>query len=170
MSRRQQKPNLDRVGPVPERVDVPIGEIPLDEEPSGEGPPGELLLGPLPALGAISDHRVEAGVNKTIAWVLTVGLAAAISLMVAGAILAGIRSRVPIPHQTSFSGVLRGLARGEPGAFFDLGLIVLLATPAARVVTLLVAYGRRRQWLFAGISLFVLCILILSGYLGLTLG
>jgi len=55
----------------------------------------------------------------------------------------------------------------EPGGFFELGLLVLLATPAARVVALCAAYLRRRQWLFSGISLFVLAILILSGYLGL---
>jgi uncharacterized membrane protein len=116
----------------------------------------------------VASRRPEAGVNKTIAWVLTVGLAAAIALMVTGAVLAGIRSTVAIPHQTSFGQAFRSLERGEPGGFFQLGLIMMLATPVARVVALLLAYARRRQWFFAGISLFVLCVLVLSGYLGLT--
>jgi uncharacterized membrane protein len=115
-----------------------------------------------------SQERPEAGVNKTIAWVLTIGLVVAIVLMIVGAILARIRPAVPIPHETSFAEALRGLVHGEPGGFFELGLIVLLATPAARVVALLLAYARRKQWLFAGLSFFVFCVLVLSGYLGLS--
>jgi uncharacterized membrane protein len=48
-----------------------------------------------------------------------------------------------------------------------LGLLVLLATPAARVATLLVAFARRRLWLFSGLGLIVLTVLALSAYLGL---
>ena len=58
----------------------------------------------------------------------------------------------------------------EAGGFFDLGLLVLLATPAARVVALLVAFTRRKLWIFSGVSLIVLGVLALSGYLGLSAG
>jgi uncharacterized membrane protein len=55
----------------------------------------------------------------------------------------------------------------EPGGFFDLGLLLLLATPAARVVALFVGFARRRSWLFAGCSAVVLVALALSAFLGL---
>ena len=47
---------------------------------------------------------------------------------------------------------------------------MLLATPFARVVALGIAFARRRQWLFAGISFVVMAMLILGAVLGLSLG
>jgi uncharacterized membrane protein len=112
-------------------------------------------------------QRREARLNVTISRVLAVGLAAAMFLLVVGVILTLVRQGTVIPRKTSIHGIPGALRAFEPGGFFELGLLVLLATPAARVVALCVAYLRRRQWLFSGISLFVLAILILSGYLGL---
>jgi uncharacterized membrane protein len=44
---------------------------------------------------------------------------------------------------------------------------VLLVTPAARVVALLVAFGRRRLWTFVAVSVVVLVVLALSAFFGL---
>ena len=54
-------------------------------------------------------------------------------------------------------------------AFMSLGLIVLLATPAARVLVLLLGYVRRQQWLFAAIALMVLSVLVISVVIGLVI-
>ena len=112
-------------------------------------------------------QRREARLNVTISRVLAAGLAAAMFLLVVGVILTLARRGTVIPRKTSMQGIPGALRAFEPGGFFELGLLVLLATPAARVVALCIAYLRRRQWLFSGVSLFVLSILILSGYLGL---
>ncbi len=113
-------------------------------------------------------HRHETRLNITISRVLVVGLLAAIFLLVVGVVLTLVHTGVPVPRKTSIQGIPRALRALEPGGFFQLGLLVLLATPAARVAALFFAYLRRRQWLFSGISFFVFAILVLSAFLGLT--
>ncbi len=116
------------------------------------------------------EHREEMRLNSVISRVLVVGLLAAIALLVVGVILTIARPGVPIPHSTSIKDIPAQLAALEPGGFYQLGLLVLLATPFARVVALGVAYTQRRQWLFAGISFVVMAMLILGAVLGLSLG
>jgi uncharacterized membrane protein len=116
------------------------------------------------------EQRQEMRLNTVISRVLVVGLLAAITLLVVGVILTIARPEVPIPHSTSIKDIPAQLAALEPGGFYQLGLLVLLATPFARVVALGVAYSQRRQWLFAGISFVVMAMLILGAVLGLSLG
>jgi uncharacterized membrane protein len=47
------------------------------------------------------------------------------------------------------------------------GVLVLMATPVARVVTLLFLYLRARDWKYVLISLTVLLIVLLSSLLGI---
>jgi uncharacterized membrane protein len=101
---------------------------------------------------------------------LLVGLSLAILLMLVGVILAEVRTGAPVARESSITALPRTLGALEAGGFFDLGLLVLLATPAARVVALLVAFTRRKLWIFSGVSLIVLAVLVLSGYLGLSAG
>lgn len=65
-----------------------------------------------------------------------------------------------------YGDILRGVARGNPLALIDLGLIVLVLTPVARVAGAAVAYARVRDRAFTAITLFVLTMLILSFLLG----
>ena len=115
-------------------------------------------------------HHEETRLNITISRVLTVGLLAAVALLVVGVILALARPGVAVPHVTAVQDVPGELARLQPGGFFELGLLVLLATPFARVVALGIAFARRRWWLFAGISTVVAVLLIVGAVLGLSLG
>jgi len=105
--------------------------------------------------------------NLTISRVLLVGLIAAITLLLAGAVLTAARPDLPAMHETSVTDIPRAMWALEPGGFFDLGLLLLLATPAARVVALFVGFTRRRIWLFSLISLIVLAGLAASVVLGL---
>jgi uncharacterized membrane protein len=116
------------------------------------------------------EHRQELRLNSAIARVLIVGLLIAIALLVIGVILTIARPHVPVPHHTSVKDIPGQLARLEPGGFYQLGLLVLLATPFARVVALGIAFTARRQWLFAGISFAVMLMLMLGAGLGLSLG
>jgi uncharacterized membrane protein len=101
-----------------------------------------------------------------LSWLLLVGLSLAIAFFVTGVVLSVIKPEVPI-SASSITGLPGALAALEPGGFFDLGLLALLATPAARVATLVVAFARRRLWLFSALGLVVLAVLALSAYLGL---
>jgi len=108
------------------------------------------------------------GLNRTISVVLVAGLVVSILLMLAGAGLA-LAGRGPSPPTaTSVTDIPRALAGLEPGGFLDLGLLVLLATPVARVIALAVGFGRRKAWVFCGISVLVFALLALSAYLGLS--
>lgn len=112
-----------------------------------------------------SDSRLASRLSL----LLLVGVSLAVALFVTGVVLTAIKPEVPV-STSSIPGLPGSLAALEPGGFFDLGLIVLLATPAARVAALLIAFARRREWLFSGLSLLVLFVLVLSAFLGLRSG
>jgi uncharacterized membrane protein len=112
-----------------------------------------------------ADPRLSTGLSR----LLRVGLAVAIALMLAGAILAAVRGHGSVQRTSSITGLPHLLANGDPTGFLGLGLLVLLATPFARVVALCVVFVRRRQWLFAGISLVVVAVLFFSAFLSLGL-
>lgn len=116
------------------------------------------------------DHREEMRLNTTISRVLVVGLVTAVALLVVGAVLTLVRpDAVPI-RATSLGGMADQLAAGEASGFLQLGLVVLLLTPFARVLALGVAFAGRRQWLFVGISAIVAGFLVVGAVLGMTLG
>jgi uncharacterized membrane protein len=63
------------------------------------------------------------------------------------------------------AGLVLALVRGDSGlarALLSAGLVLLMATPAARVVLSAISYLRRRDWLFAGLTLIVLLQLLAS--------
>lgn len=98
---------------------------------------------------------------------LLVGLSLAVLLMLAGVVLAAVDVDSQLGHVSSISDWPRAVAGLEPAGFLDLGLLVLLATPVARVLGLLVGFTRRRVWFFSAISLIVLLVLVLSLVIGL---
>lgn len=99
--------------------------------------------------------------------VLAVGLAASMVLLITGAIMALAGRGPSVAAETSITDIPRALGALEPGGFLNLGLLVLLATPVARVVALVVGFAHRRSWVFCGVSALVLALLALSAYLGL---
>ena len=58
--------------------------------------------------------------------------------------------------------LLRGVASAKPYAIIDLGLVVLLATPVARVVISIFLFLGERRYVFVAITATVLAILMLS--------
>lgn len=54
-----------------------------------------------------------------------------------------------------------GLGRAS-GDLLQMGLLLLLATPVARVVTSVVEYALGREWMFVGLTLVVLAELLAS--------
>jgi uncharacterized membrane protein len=125
---------------------------------------------PIPQHHVREEHRAELRLNTVISRVLTVGLLAAVALLVVGAILTLTRPGVAVVHATSVGSLPSQLGALQPGGFLQLGLLVLLLTPFARVVALGIAFGRRRQWLFTMISGVVATLLIVGAVLGLSLG
>jgi uncharacterized membrane protein len=112
-------------------------------------------------------HIFEGRPNLLIARVLRVGLVVSVAVLLVGVILAAAGRGTPVPSSVALSDMPRALWHLEAGGFFSLGLLILLITPAARVLALAVVFFRQRLWVFLGCSLLVLAVLVLSGLLGL---
>lgn len=119
---------------------------------------------------AVSYGDLDPRLARALSRLLLIGLCLAVALLLTGAFLAALRPEISVARTSSIIGLPRAIAAFEPGGFFGLGILVLLAVPAVRVLALLVAFARRRMWAFSGISVVVLVVLIVSGFLGLRAG
>ena len=63
---------------------------------------------------------------------------------------------------TSPALVLQGALEGKPYAVIGAGMMLLIATPIVRVALSVVFFLVQRDWLYTGITLFVLAVLLLS--------
>src|SRR5262245_19257092 len=115
-----------------------------------------------------SDFRVELAVSR----VLRAGLVLASALVVTGGALYLARHGTELPHYRVFEGEpeeLTGvaaiardaLARSGRGVI-QLGVLVLLATPVARVAFSVAAFALQRDRLYVGVTLVVLAVLSYS--------
>jgi uncharacterized membrane protein len=59
----------------------------------------------------------------------------------------------------SLRGILREALRLDAGGIIQAGLLLLIATPVARVVFSVAGFARQRDWLYVGITLIVLTLL-----------
>lgn len=98
---------------------------------------------------------------------LLAGLLIAVLLMLAGAVLAATGANGPMAQAVSLADLPHALASLQPLGFIILGLVVLMATPIARVMALLALFAWRRSWWFCAICVLVLAVLALSVFLGL---
>lgn len=58
------------------------------------------------------------------------------------------------------SGVMSGIAAGDPAAIIQLAVLLLIATPVARVVFALIAFGIERDRIYVCVSAVVLVVLL----------
>jgi len=63
---------------------------------------------------------------------------------------------------TSLSGVLQGAMVRKPYAIIELGMLLLILTPIVRVALSVFFFLAQRDWLYVGITLFVLAVLAFS--------
>lgn len=105
--------------------------------------------------------------SRTIAVTLRSGVAASALLLLAG-IVAGLRQSPPMllsPREVWSMGADLAAFRAE--ALIHAGLLLLMATPVARVVVVAWNFVRRKESAFAVISIGVLLLLIGSVIFGL---
>lgn len=67
----------------------------------------------------------------------------------------------------SVHGVIAGVFSGNSQAIIQLGLLLLVATPVARVALSLIGFVTERDWLYVTITLIVLGVLIASLFGGI---
>jgi uncharacterized membrane protein len=59
-----------------------------------------------------------------------------------------------------FAGIAHGISTGDPAAIIQLAVLLLIATPVARVVFALIAFGMERDKLYIFVSALVLAVLL----------
>jgi len=110
--------------------------------------------------------RQRTGLYRRIVGVMNAGFAIAIGLMLVGLVV-GLFTGEHVERETdSLGDVLPGVLRLQAQDIVELGILVLLATPAAYVVVALATFLRDDDGLFVAICLALLGILLLS--VGLT--
>jgi uncharacterized membrane protein len=107
-----------------------------------------------------------------LAKVLRFGVLIAASVVIAGGIYYLSKHGGERPHYEHFAapqgestqirGIFAGIAQGHSRSLIQLGLLLLIATPVARVFFSVLLFLRAADRLYAGIGLFVLSVLILS--------
>jgi uncharacterized membrane protein len=104
--------------------------------------------------------------DETLQKLLVGGLALSVLLMLVGLLLALFEHQYIPTTLPVLNVVLSHVLALRPSGFLALGLLVLIATPVARVASSFVVFAHKRDWTFAGITLIVLCTVILSIVLG----
>jgi uncharacterized membrane protein len=120
------------------------------------------------AEGVRSEHRVE----RALAAVLRTGVMLAASIVVIGGAVYLARHGYKRPHYgvfrgepsdlRSLAGILNDVASGSGRGLIQLGLVVLIATPVARVAFSVAAFAVQRDRTYVVVTLAVLGLLLLS--------
>jgi uncharacterized membrane protein len=110
--------------------------------------------------------------DEAVAIVLRIGVSLSAAVVILGGVLLRGRLFGAVPDYTHFHagdpglrsvmGVVPGAINFAPKSVIQLGLILLIATPVARVVLCVVGFARQRNLLYVAIGTVVLLILIFS--------
>jgi len=119
-----------------------------------------------PAPSRWSDTKVDQWIGR----LLQAGVLAAAAVVLAGAVALLARSggapadfRHFHPERSTLDGlapIVRGALRLDSAAVVQLGLVLLIATPVARVALTVVVFVLKRDRLYVAITLLVLCLLL----------
>jgi uncharacterized membrane protein len=126
---------------------------------------------PPTAPGQWTDQRIETWVGI----MLRTGVLLAAVIVLFGGVLYLAHSHGPRPDYShfnaepasliTFSGIMHGAAALDPESIIMLGLLVLIATPVARVGMCIVGFLMERDRLYTWVSTIVLIILLYSLFL-----
>jgi uncharacterized membrane protein len=117
----------------------------------------------------------DTDMQVVIGWVLRIGVILSISVVFIGGMLYLYRHGESVPNYTKFNGVpnfvqLNGIITGildlRGRSIIQAGIILLIATPIVRVIFSAIGFVLEKDYLYIGISLLVLLIIILSSISG----
>ena len=66
------------------------------------------------------------------------------------------------PEMTTVSGIVRSALAFQSDGLIQLGLVLLIATPVARVILAVAGFALERDWMYVVVSLIVLAVLVMS--------
>ena len=121
-----------------------------------------------PSPAAWTDQRVE----SVVANLLRAGVILAAAIVTLGGIIFLVRHGRSVPGYAVFrgepfelrtvSGIVQGVFGFRGRNIIQLGLLILIATPVARVAFSVIAFALERDRLYVGITLIVLAVLLFS--------
>ena len=116
----------------------------------------------------LTDQKLEVAIGRT----LQIGVLLAAAVVLLGGILYLRQETGPRPDYSHFTGVAERFRspaeivsyafRGRARDIIQLGLLLLIATPVARVVFAAAGFLLEKDYLYVGVSLIVLAILLYS--------
>ena len=116
----------------------------------------------------LTDQKLEVAIGR----MLQIGVMLAASVVLLGGILYLRQETGPLPDYRHFTGVAERLRspaeivtnafHGRARSIIQLGLLLLIATPVARVVLAAAGFLVERDYLYVGVSLIVLAVLLYS--------
>jgi uncharacterized membrane protein len=112
-------------------------------------------------------------IDLTVARLLTVGTYLSVALLAGGVLVMAAVGRSPLdpPAHDFDPGLLLGdLLAGRPDGLLWLGLVILLATPSARVAASILGYMRSGERAMIGVGLAILAVVAGGVVVGVVLG
>jgi uncharacterized membrane protein len=116
----------------------------------------------------INDQKMEVAIGQ----LLRIGVFLAATFVLIGGLLYLNRHRGPRPDYSTFHSVaaelrspqsiIRHVATGDGNAIIQLGLLLLIATPVARVAFAAFGFFAEKDWLYVTVSLIVFAVLMYS--------
>jgi uncharacterized membrane protein len=120
-----------------------------------------------------NDERIEVILSNLLRW----GVILSSIVALTGGIVYLLNSGANAPHYHTFRGlfqpfhnlseVIKGTLKGNGQAIIQLGVVMLIATPVARIIFSIIGFTKEKDWLYILISSIVLCIIATSVLLGI---
>ncbi|HEY3315786.1 MAG TPA: DUF1634 domain-containing protein [Bacillota bacterium] len=111
---------------------------------------------------AAGTGRESIDLEQILHWVLLIGVTVSIGVMLVGLLLLALHPAQTAHQTTPIRQAFVLALKGDPGAVLTVGIILLMATPAIRVVTCLIGFLAERDWLYGGVALLVAMVLAFS--------
>lgn len=116
----------------------------------------------------LTDQKLEVAIGR----MLQAGVLLSAAVVLAGGILYLFQSSGPRPDYSHFHGVaqalrspvgiLKEVRHGDANGIIQLGLLLLIATPIARVILAATGFFLERDYMYVVVSLIVLAVLLFS--------
>ncbi len=154
--------------PATKEISQPIESLTQGQEPPVGAPPGTMVLAEPPKQPYWTEERIEIVVGR----LLQIGVLLAAAVVLAGAVPYLARGGEPESHYRIFTGeredlrsvpaVLHDLWALRVRAVIQLGLLLLILTPIARVGFSAIAFGLQKDYMYVVVTLIVFGILMYS--------